>query len=203
MPKHIKQQTGDAAVQSSVVASDYAWPGCLNLLNLCLHSLSFHTYFPPLITRRRGQLTPYKCGKDHRGFIIMNLTQNPTYSTHIDLSMTLRLFKIDAIEAYCARLSRAAKNWQTTKNWFTKGRKNAAQYHQHNLLNAIFFEQRFMVEFCVYKHKLYYDKLSRIAAVKLLERIQNDIIFPNETHFPNEAGHRKWVCKSYFVLIMF
>lgn len=65
-------------------------------------------------------------------------------------------------------------------------------YHlKHKLLNATIFEQRFTVEFYVYKHKFYYNKLSSIAAAQLLERIQKDRIFPNETHFPNEVGHRK------------
>lgn len=36
------------------------------------------------------------------------------------------------------------------------------------------------------------NRISRAVGVaQLLERIQKDIISPNETHVPNEVGHRK------------
>lgn len=128
------------------------------------------------------KLTPW--GKKHAGFITVNL---------------------NGTDWHIVSDKPEQPNTGTQPNIDPLKKARLQPHHQKNkLLNAtIFLSEDSWQNFLSYKHMLCKDELSRIVGAQLLERIQKDIIFPNETHFLNEVGHGKWVCKSYFVLIMF
>lgn len=147
----------------------------LNSQNKCLHSV--------YLCMEREKVNTLRVLQTPQG--IYYYERNSNTHIHTDLSMTLRS---NAPEWYT--LSYCPEQTKTDIIDLLKEGRMQPHHHKHKILNATIFLSK----------DSWWDLETRQRWGENPER-QN--FFPNETHFPNEVGHGKWVCKSYFVLIMF